>query len=247
MDGIALRFRRRAGIVPVVVAPLGCWLADVLEDAATGRAVLTYDPRGRGESGPLGDEAPVGLDADVGDLECVCEQLSAPIAGVGWGYYASVLAAFAARWPERVERLVLISPLPVTRDPAMALATARLLLEHPSADDSDVFRCTHAGPFPDPSGLESERPVELGSVLDRMYRALGAWDWRAVATRLTMPTLIVHGGCDLIGVEWARQWTLLAGEAKLLVLGGATRYPWLEYPGHFTAALTHFLQPARVS
>jgi pimeloyl-ACP methyl ester carboxylesterase len=143
----------------------------------------------------------------------------------------------------------------------MALVTARLRLHHAGAatngatergrfadghsvDDSDVFRCIHAGPFPDLSGLEGERRAELQSVLDRMYRALGAWDWRGIATRLTMSTLIIHGGFDLIGVEWARQWALLAGEARLLVLGGATRYPWLEYPGHFTAALAHFLQPA---
>jgi pimeloyl-ACP methyl ester carboxylesterase len=114
MDGIALRFRQRAGVVPVVVAPMGCWLAEALEDAAAGRAVLTYDPRGRGESGPLDDEATVGLDADVADLERVCEQVSTPIAGVGWGYYGSVLAAFAARWPERVERRADLAP---PRDP----------------------------------------------------------------------------------------------------------------------------------
>ena len=60
----------------------------------------------------------------------------------------------------------------------------------------------------------------------------------------TMPTLIIHGAVDVIGGEWAPQWALLAGEPRLLVLGGATRYPWIEDPGYFTAALAHFLQPA---
>jgi pimeloyl-ACP methyl ester carboxylesterase len=243
-DGIALRVRRRNGVVPALVAPLGWWLADVLENAATARAVLTYDPRGRGESGPLADEAVVGLDVDVSDLDCVCRWIDAPIVGVGWGYYAAVLAAFAARWPGRVERLVLVSPLPVMRDPAMAIAAARLEIETRRATPaSAVFQCAHGGPFPDRSGLESESPAELLAWLDRLYHALGEWDWRSVAARLTMPTLIIHGDRDVIEVEQARQWATLARDAKLFVLGGTTRYPWLEARGHFTAALTHFLAP----
>ena len=254
-DGIALRVRRRPGAPLAVVAPLGCWLADAIEDAAPGRAVLAYDPRGRGESGPLADGAPVGIERDVADLERLMARVSGPVAGVGWGYYGAVLAAFAARWPDRVERLALISPLPLTRDPGMAVARARLRRStahrgHGGPPPSplgveegaiDVFGTANAGPFADPLGLESERPAELAALLARLERALGAWDWRAIATGLGMPMLVIHGGLDVIGVEWARQWVQLADRAKLFVMSGATRYPWLECPGYFTAALAHFL------
>ena len=68
----------------------------------------------------------------------------------------------------------------------------------------------------------------------------GGRSHRPVAAALAMPTLIVHGGRDAVATESAREWALLGAESRLLVFTAATRYPWLECPGHFAALASHF-------
>ncbi len=249
-DGGWLRFRWRPGAPPTIVAPLSCWLAEAIETALPGRAVLTYDPRGRGESAPAADASQMTIDAAMADLDWVSALVrEEPIVGIGWSYEAAVLAHFAARRPERVTRLLLVAPLPLVRDPAMSLAAAHLstwpaTLAMPASlppDQEDAFWRIQAVPGP-AHQFVNEEPRRLRRTLGRLYRELGPWNWRSAAQELAMPTLVVHGGRDAVAVESAREWVLLGADSRLLVLTAATRYPWLECPGHFAALAAHFLR-----
>jgi proline iminopeptidase len=88
---------------------------DLEEFAARGHALLMYDQRGAGLSELVSDPAALTLDAHAADLEAVrrrfgLRRLSA--IGLSWG--AAVVARWAALHPDRVGRIVFLSPVSPT-------------------------------------------------------------------------------------------------------------------------------------
>src|SRR5262245_18636276 len=102
-----------------VLVPLGAWLEKSLESLTTKHTVVFYDPRHRGRSHPYTDSTAETFDGDIADLEAVRAALGASrVSVIGYDYYAAVAAAWAAANPQRVTRLVLLSPI----EPADSLA-----------------------------------------------------------------------------------------------------------------------------
>jgi pimeloyl-ACP methyl ester carboxylesterase/DNA-binding CsgD family transcriptional regulator len=102
-----------------VLPPLGVWSTIQLEwqlgpqltwfeRLAQGRRVVRYDTRGTGLSGPAGGGYDFGLDAQVCDLAGVADALRLERFALLAAQTAGPVAiAYAARYPQRVERLVL--------------------------------------------------------------------------------------------------------------------------------------------
>lgn len=90
---------------------------DYLEPLAARRTVIMYDQRGSGRSQLVTDPALLTAEHHVRDLERLrvhfgIERMT--LAGLSWG--SGLAALYTAQHPERVERLLLISPMPPTRD-----------------------------------------------------------------------------------------------------------------------------------
>lgn len=95
-----------------VVVPNANWLSDLLPPLAEGRRLILYDPRSRGRSSAVTDGRYLSLQEDVADLEAVrryfgLERMSL----LGTSYHAAITAAYALENPERVERMLLVSPI----------------------------------------------------------------------------------------------------------------------------------------
>lgn len=104
-----------------VLVPLGAWLEQGLAPLGEKHTVVFYDPRHRGRSHEFTDSMAASFDGDVADLEAVRSAIGAArVAVIGYDYYAAVAAAWAAANPQRVSRLVLLSPI----EPADSLASA---------------------------------------------------------------------------------------------------------------------------
>jgi pimeloyl-ACP methyl ester carboxylesterase len=102
-----------------VLVPLAAWLFPALTDLGKQHVVFAYDPRHRGQSHPLTDTLAATFDGDVADLELVRKNLGlGRVSVIGYDYYAGVVAAWAAKHPESVNRVVLLSPI----EPADSLA-----------------------------------------------------------------------------------------------------------------------------
>ena len=102
-----------------VLVPLGTWLEPGLASLGERHTVIFFDPRHRGRSHELTDTAAATFDGDIADLEAVRASIGASrVAVIGYDYYAAVAAAWAAAHPQRVSRLVLLSPI----EPADSLA-----------------------------------------------------------------------------------------------------------------------------
>ena len=106
---------------PVVVLHGGPGIPDLAANAtvlapltAQGREVYLYAQRGSGASSRSSDPRTYGRDRDAADLEALRVRLGLHrMVLLAHSYGAQVAAAYAATHPERVERLVLVSPGPL--------------------------------------------------------------------------------------------------------------------------------------
>ncbi|MEV0001641.1 alpha/beta fold hydrolase [Micromonospora sp. NPDC050980] len=116
----ALRVPGRAGAPgdPVVFLHGGPGVADMDHDAPilgrlaeTGRDVWFYDQIGAGRSSRLADPTGYSLGRDLADLEQVRLRIGTPrMVLIGHSYGATLAAAYLARHPEHVSRVVFSSP-----------------------------------------------------------------------------------------------------------------------------------------
>jgi proline iminopeptidase len=267
-DGTTLWFRRD-GPDAVAGSPLivpGAVLDDDLDALAAGRPVLFYDSRNRGRSAAVADPARLGFWAEVADAEVVRAHARIERASwLGWSYLAGVAVQHALAHPVRVDRLVLVSPIGpaagigstmVFDAPARGLASLDQLRaeEVDRKDPSRFCEAWHEVYDPaqvhDPATLERRRsrpcdhPNEWPSVvtasLAHVFVDLGRYDWRPDLPRVEAPTLIVHGNGD-DNLEASEAWVAGLPDARLLVLDGTRRWPWLEVPELFFPAVEQFL------
>ena len=90
------------------------------------------------------------------------------------------------------------------------------------------------------SDLPNEHPAAIARWFDRNMAALGAWDLRPIAPRVTAPVLTVHGTEDNVPIEGSLDWVERFPNARLLRLEGVGHYPFFEQPDRFFGALSAF-------
>lgn len=270
-DGIQLRCELAGPGRTTVLMPLACWTLPDLLPLATGRSIAAYDPRGRGASDAVGPGQQFGLAADVADLEMVRAALDLPrMALIGWSYFAGVAAHYAAAYPDRVSRLVLLAPIPLRRIPWFGQA-AHTLVERIDAGAMTALQAgARAGAAAtqscslcrdwqrallpayvaraeaiermraDPCRWPNEHPARLNPLLDRLWHSLGDWDWQPSLAALDVPTLILQGDKDFQPREAAEAWAAHLG-ARLKIVPGAGHMLWLDRPDAVFSSVNEFL------
>jgi len=243
--------------------------ADLKPLAAT-RLVTFYDQRGTGLSSVPADTNAYGLDVQVADLELIRERSGMKrmaLAGHSWG--ALIAVAYAAAHPDRVSRLGLITPPPPTRGRFFeefrahiaartdsTLAAKQLAAFTTTAVDAltkcrEAIRLTMVPYFPDTTtmrrmkGTWCDTPGDaLGTTLRTMrltFAAVGEWDLTSSLKQLSVPTLVIQGGEDVIPADVGARWVAALPQGRLLVMPHAGHYPWLDAPPQFFRAMNVFL------
>jgi len=124
-DGSRLHVESTGEGPETLVVPLAVWFAPDLAPLAINRHTVFYGLRGRSRSLP-GEPPRIGIEADVAELEAVREALGLErISILGWSYMAGVAARYALAYPDRVEKLVLVAPFPLRKDPYWDLFATR--------------------------------------------------------------------------------------------------------------------------
>ncbi|GCB52786.1 alpha/beta fold hydrolase [Streptomyces sp. NL15-2K] len=276
-DGTELTYHLRGEGSPLVVLPGGpmrasAYLGDLGGLSAYRRLVL-LDLRGTGDSAVPADPATARCDRLVDDVEVLR-------AHMGWehmdvlGHSAggSLAMLYAARYPERVGRLLLVTATPwalgMPATDGDRLAAARLRTGEPwfegvfpafeawlagTGEYDPVFAPFFYGRW-DKAAEEHEARAdeEFNDEAADVYGSEGAYDppaTRAGLARLTAPVLVLAGELD--GgprPELARRAAEAFPHAECAVQPGAGHYPWLDDPEWFVGRLTAFLdgpQPGR--
>lgn len=228
--------------------------------------LVTYDQRGGGQS-RTDDPAPITWETQVGDLAAVVGEVHAQpltLVGYSWGGLLAMLYAIEANRTGAMpmpERMVLVSPAPITREwrnmfeksllerqrgPAIQAMRAELSASGLRERDMDAYRqrsfeLSVAGYFADPSLAGSLTPFRVtGRVQSSIWESLGDFDLREALRAVAMPVLVVHGREDPIPLSSSEAIaTALRGE--LVVLESCGHVPYVEQPAALFAAIERFL------
>lgn len=237
------------------------YLLPQFDALADGRRLRYYDQRGGGRS-PVDRDVPVGWQEHVSDLGALLDEWQldrTTILGYSWGSLLTML--FATRYPERVERMALVSTAPATREGrrefnetfasrsrAPEIERERAELRNSSLRDRDpdryrqrMFELSVAGYFADPSNAQHLTPFRVtGRTQDAVWTGLGDYDLRDELDRLDVPTLMIHGRQDPIPL-WTAEETAARLHAELVIFDHSGHVPYVEEFDRFRDVLDAFL------
>jgi len=230
--------------------------------------LIFYDQRLSGRSSPDAPSDTVTLRGFVADIEALrihagAERIS--IVAHSWGGLLGML--YAARHPERVEKLVLVGSMA----PSAKLRAEEEEAQRAAQDPEDRalierLRATQAVRDRTPAGIEAlliasfrsefhdpAKADELQFAIDdryadrsRRFAALGPelqdYDVTGELDRIVAPTLLIYGadepGATRGGAELAR----LIPDAELAIIPDAGHFPFIERPAQFQAKVAAFLR-----
>ena len=275
-DGVRL-FYRKVGEGPRIAVLLhggpGSNMNAVWPDLrplGEGRTIVMYDQRGGGRSEIIKDASRLTAAHHVRDLEALRAGLGLQrfaLIGESWGAGLAIL--YAAEYPEHVERLLLIGPMPPTRailerrmdesDESVAFRrrladTARAMPESPDpvATCREFFSVYLKQFFVDPEaqarrrGSSCDAPPEgvrnYFVVNEATFASLGDYDFRPLLARLRMPAMVIEGERSIPStVESARVMARSLPNATLVLVPEAGHYPQVERPDVFFPVVEEFL------
>ncbi|MFF0502256.1 alpha/beta fold hydrolase [Streptomyces fimicarius] len=277
-DTTPLAYRLVGEGEPLICLPGGpmgasAYLGD-LGGLATRRQLVLLDLRGTGDSGVPEDPSAYRCDRLVDDVEALREHL-----GLDWidvlthSAGADLALLYAARHPERLRTLTLITPstravgIEVTdqdlrdsaelrRDepwyPEARAAQETLLAGGPFAELWPAARPLTYGRWDEAARAHAEASAGQTNPEARdHYATEGAFDPAATAAALrevTVPVLVLAGEYDgHPSPDRATELAALFPHAEFVVQRGAGHFPWLDDPGAFARTVAAFLDPEILS
>ncbi len=248
-----------------LVVPGASALGPDLVPLSADRRLVVYDGRGEGRSDRVDDSDRVGLERDIADLERLREHLGIERMSLfGWSYHAAVVTHYASRFPQHVDRLVLVAPIPLQREPywrRFQTAIARRLgpegrqaliaAQAAGSDCATLARLVLPVYVVDPAALLGMRgslcvaPNDDPEHTNRQrlikLQRLGDWDFSDVLRSVAAPALVLPGHPDLVNPRSAELWATHLQNARFAPLADVGHYPWLESPDAFFALVNDFL------
>jgi proline iminopeptidase len=243
------------------------------EALTKGRTVIYYDHRGGGRSTLPEDESLLTIDALVEDLEAVRRHFGLERMDVAAFSFGPIVAGrYAAKYPERVRRLLLVGAVGPRRTP-YSEQYGKALFERASEPQRrrmvELFQSWGTAEDPialcreywsitapllmTPEGRARKRSQHcvgtsesvrygLTKTSPKVIASLGDWDLRQELGRVRATTLVIHGEQDLFPLEGAKEWAASIPGARLLAVPGAAHAPHLEAPDVFFPAVDTFLE-----
>jgi pimeloyl-ACP methyl ester carboxylesterase len=262
-DGVQLFYRKVGTGGPTAVYLHGgpASLADggySLDALAAGRTLIAFNQRSGGRSQLIDDPKRRSAEYYIRDLEALRQHFGIKqmtLIGQSWG--AMLAALYAARHPETVTRLLLLSPAPPAarfwpeRQAKTAAAIggpgvqrlAELEREMRTAPDEKVatlcresIEIIFRAYLNDVSALRRMpvgycdfSPAALRYELDApALLAMGDFDLLAGLARLQQPALVVEGADTKVPMNATRAWADAFPNGRLLLVPGASHMTWLE-------------------
>jgi proline iminopeptidase len=237
-------------------------------DALAGEYQLVYyDARGSGRT-EAGDPSQLSFDGAVQDLEALRQALDLDrISLLGHSLGGHVAYLYAARHPERMESLILVDVGPPLDEELGQRFWSAMQARRTAADEEagsqirasaefqagepaavERFMKNLYGPFfreartPDESDW-GFTPITAANVLEyeeRLMGTLAALDPVGSLGRVECPTLVLHGEADPIPWEFGKFIADRIPGAKLVVIPGASHFPFVEDRAAFLQAIEEF-------
>lgn len=233
---------------------------------AESHRLFTYDQRGGGQS-KTDDRTPITWQTQVEDLARIVpkfELFPLTLVGYSWGGLLAMLYAIEASRNSALtmpERIVLISPAPITRawrntfehelaerQRSAALEAMRAELNASGLRERDIdayrqraFEISVAGYFANPARASSLTPFRVtGRVQQSIWESLGEFDLRESLRSVESRVLVIHGRQDPIPLESAEAAADALG-AQMVALDDCGHVPYVEQPETLFRTIRSFL------
>jgi pimeloyl-ACP methyl ester carboxylesterase len=270
-DGQLIHYEKVGSGPQTLLVPGKSWVAEELRDLAGDRTVVFYDARGRGRSAAAPS---ISFEEDLEDLETVRAWFGAErVSLLGFDYWGALVLHYARRHPERVDKVVVSSPIPMRKFPywdiymkvyddradrdayaqVNEMRVNRVDRSQPEAYAKAYTKAILAGWVAEERSigkLESTPFVEPNVSPERaitlylgLLKALGDWDWREDLRAVRAQTLFVFGSADPMPAESLDEWAACIPGAQKRVIAASGRLPWLEARREFLSAVEGFLEP----
>ena len=235
------------------------------------RQLIRLDLRGTGQSAVPADPASYRCDRLAEDVAALQDHLGLDrLDLLGHSAGANIAVQYAARQPERVAKLALITPSPravgleansemrreiVNRRqaepwfPAAAAAFERIQAGAGAEDDwTALVPLLHGRWDAAAQAIEAANDEEVNSAAADAFGGPGAFHPAADRARLadfSSPVLLLAGEVDVnTPPPLVAEFAALFPQAEVVVQPGAGHYPWLDDADWFSAAVTAFLADA---
>jgi proline iminopeptidase len=272
VNGARIRYQVSGNGAPVVVQAPGWGIGagaygPSLSPLAATSTLVSYDPRGSGNSQRVVDPTTLNVGQFVADLDSLRAALSFErVAIVGHSHGGYIALNYALAHPDRVSRLVLVDSqvggfggpsddfqqrlTALSAQPAYADAAKTFMGPWNMTSDADMgaflrrvlplyfHDVAHAGPLTD-AMLES--PPSLAALQSTMATD-GSFPVLDRLDEIAVPVLVIGGRHDFICPP--SQMELLASKlpnARLVFFEHSGHFPWIEEPEAFFPEVTAFL------
>jgi pimeloyl-ACP methyl ester carboxylesterase len=277
-DGIRLYYETwgsgtwSSGGSPLIV-PNGICLKEDLRPLAANRSMIAYDVRNRGlsETVTSADKLERGILNDVDDLETLRRNFGFDrIDLLGHSYMGFMVMLYAMRYPDRVNRIVLIGPAQpdartqyspplASADGVAAEVFAKMGALHgriATADPVEICRqlsdllrvifVAHPEDAVKINWMRCELPNERNFMpyfSTKIVPSMNQLNFSAADyAKAAAPVLIVHGDKDRSApYGGGRDWAMRLPDARLLTVPDAAHGPWIEAPETVFGSVEEFL------
>ena len=257
-----------AGVPPLLLVNGGllydhALLWPALSPLASGRQVILYDQRGRGESQAPANPLDARIEDDAEDIGALRRALGIrqwDVLGHSWGGGIAMLGC--VRDLTGTRRLVTLNAVGPTSswmeelhgnalsrldgdNHATAIRLAEGAVREPDpAAQAEYARAVYPAWFADSSFATYFTPPMAASltgaaVLARLRRE--GYDWREQLRALSAPTLVIHGERDALPVEVATEIAALLPRARSILIPDAGHMPFWEAPERLFPVVSDFL------
>ncbi|MEJ2420853.1 MAG: alpha/beta hydrolase [Acidobacteriota bacterium] len=230
--------------------------------------LIYFDPRGMGESGPLLENADMGMAAVREDFQALRQHLGlGKVAAIGWSNGASNLVFLAAEHPETLSAVIFVHGLAsFTAEDERAIAETHPELFQAANASYGAIKNGNLSPgeadaklkqfyveeyFPalcaDPDSTRSKIASAFASAsfsfrhTEYANEELPRFDARDKLAAITVPALVLAGEHDLLPTEKAVEMKEGMPNALLRVFKDSGHFAPLEEPRSFVASVREFM------
>jgi pimeloyl-ACP methyl ester carboxylesterase len=271
-DRVLLSFKKMGNGPDTMLIPGSVFLSDDFKVFGDQHTMIFYDVRNRGRSSTVKNPNKLerGIVQDVADMETMRRFFKIQkFSTISHAYLSHVVASYAKKYPQYVEKVIMLSPLPPDMRKSYAVFedektkdfdTQMANLELRKDTLSDIAYCDlWWGLMREKSVVNEEAAIRTFSNIcqypnERPKTMMGAFSRYTLPSienqpltsadfeNVTAPLLILHGDKDRIAsLDGAKAWEKVWPNAKVEVMEGAGHVTWMDKQGLVFNAIRNFL------
>ena len=227
---------------------------------------IVYDQRGGGRSDPDPQAATQTIETHVNDLERLRSHLNLKqMILVGHSFGATLAAYYAIKYPQHIDRLLLIAPMEPSRElldkringeQVLSARVAEKFAELEKLPPQDRARARmdiiQSNYYFDPSKMKNRKGhycdiprdyfADKRVIGDAVFKSLGSYDLIPDLANFKMPVLIVEGAQSPLPLDGERAWAKALPNSRLWLIDKVGHgYPFVEAPSVFFPGVKRFL------